>query len=284
ESGRPAVDGAGAGPARPAPPATAAERGGRVAAGDQSTITLNVKPETLKAMRAGGFRTHSRLELAPGRYQIRVAALVGETGLVGSVHEDVDVPDLSAPPLAMSGLVMTSVDAGFTPTARVDDRMRDVLPAPPTTSRAFRHDGAIALFAEVYEHGSLPKHDVTMATRMHDNGGRVVFERDDVRTASELKRSRGGYSLQISLRQFPPGDYVLQLPAESREGGSKAAAHEIAFRVGDAPSSTSSPTVAPAPPLTVASIESLPIVAVAKGAVSGVPEGREVVARNATEW
>src|SRR5262249_3788424 len=154
--------------------------------------------------------------------------------------------------------------------------------APPTTTRTFRHDGAIALFAEVYEHGSVPKHDVTMATRVHDNGGRVVFERDDVRTAAELKRSRGGYSLQISLRQFPPGDYVLQLQAESREAGSKATAHEIAFRVGEAPSSTS--TAGAAPPPTAASIESLPIVAVAKGAVSGVPAGREVVARNAAEW
>src|SRR5262249_56885187 len=89
----------------------------------------------------GGSRPHARLELAPGRYQIRVAALVGETGLVGSVHEDVDVPDLSGPSLAMSGLVMTSVDAGFTPTARLDDRMREVLPAPPPPSRTCRHGG-----------------------------------------------------------------------------------------------------------------------------------------------
>jgi VWFA-related protein len=282
EYGSSAFDSVGPESSRLVASAIAVEPGGKVAASDQSTIALNVKPETLKAMRAGGFRTHSRLELAPGRYQIRVAALVGDTGLVGSVHEDVDVPDLSAPSLAMSGLVMTSVDAGFTPTARVDDRMREVLPAPPTTSRTFRHDGAIALFAEVYEHGSVPKHDVTMATRVHDNGGRLVFERDDVRTATELKRSRGGYSLQISLRQFPPGDYILQVQAESHETGSKAAAHEITFRVAEPPPSTS-PAGAASPP-TDPSIESLPIVAVAKGAVSGVPEGREVIARNAAEW
>jgi hypothetical protein len=121
-----------------------------------------------------------------------------------------------------------------------------------------------------------------MATRVHDSGGRLVFERDDVRTATELKRSRGGYSLQISLRQFPPGDYILQLQAESQEAGSKAAAHEITFHVGE-PSSSTSPAGAAAPP-TDASIESLPIVAVAKGAVSGVPDGREVIARNAAEW
>jgi VWFA-related protein len=282
EYGSPAFDNLASDSSRLVASAIAVEPGGKVAASDQSTIALNVRPETRQAMRAGGFRTHSRLELAPGRYQIRVAALLGDTGLVGSVHEDVDVPDLSAPPFAMSGVVMTSVDAGLIPTAHLDDRMREVLPAPPTTSRAFRHDGAIALFAEVYEHGSAPKHDVTMATRVHDNGGRVVFERDDVRTANELKKSKGGYSLQISLRQFPPGDYVLQLQAESREAGSKPAAREIAFRVGDPSSSTSTAGETPRAP--AESIESLPIVAVAKGAVSGVPERREVIARNATEW
>ena len=74
-----------------------------VIAADAAAVWPFFRWDNLEAMRAGGFRTHSRLELAPGRYQIRVAALLGETGPVGSVHQDIDVPDLSTPPLAMSG-------------------------------------------------------------------------------------------------------------------------------------------------------------------------------------
>src|SRR5205814_3402727 len=158
---------------------------GKVEASDHSTILLNVKPETHQAMRAFGFRTQSRLELSPGRYQIRVAALLTRTGLVGSVHQDVEVPDFSKSRLAMSGLVMTSVVAGDTPTAHFDERMREVLPAPPTTTRDFRSDEAIALFAEVYDEGGAPKRDVTLRTQVRDDAGQVVFEREDVRTADE---------------------------------------------------------------------------------------------------
>ena len=267
EYGASAFDNRGADPSRLVASAIAVDPAGKVAASDQSTITLNVKPETREAMRSAGFRTHSRLEVPPGRYQIRVAALLGDTGIVGSVHQDVEAPDFSSPSLAMSGLVMTSVDAAHTPTARFDERMHDVLPAPPTTTRAFRNDGAIALFAEVYERGSVPRHDVAMTARVKDDTGRVVFERNDVRSVDELKRSKGGYSLQISLRQLPPGDYLLQLQAESRDAGSRPAAREVAFHVGE-----------------TRSIQSLPVVAVTKGAVSGVLEPREVVARNAAEW
>jgi VWFA-related protein len=262
--------------------AIAVEPGGKVEASDQSTITLTVKPETRDAMRARGFRTHSRLELPPGRYQIRVAALVANTGVVGSVHEDIDVPDFAKSPLALSGVVMTSVAAGFTPTARVDERMRDVLPAPPTTLREFSNEGAVALFAEVYERGSVPKQDVTVAARIRDRAGQIVFEREDLRTAAELKRSKGGYSLQISLRRLTPGEYVLELAARSGEAGPNAAAREIAFRVREAAPSTTSVPATPPPP--AESIPSLPVVAIAKGALSSVSEPREVVARNRSEW
>lgn len=255
---------------------------GKVEATDHSTITLNVKPETHHTLRARGFRTHSRLELSPGRYQIRVAALVAGTGLVGSIHQELEVPDFSKSALDMSGLVLTSVVAGYTPTAHLDDRMREVLPAPPTTTRDFRNDEAIALFAEVYESGGTAGRDVILRTRVRSDAGQVVFERDDVRAADEMKRSKGGYSLQISLRRFTQGDYVLRLEAESRGAASKAVAREAAFRVGERQPSTSTPTAMP--PASPSAPPSLPVVAVAKGALSEVTEPREVVARNDTEW
>ena len=252
---------------------------GNVAASDQATIMLNVKPETRQAMRALGFRTHSRLELSPGRYQIRVAALVGSMGRVGSVHEDVEVPDFSKPPLAVSGVVVTSVVAGLTPTAHVDERLRDVLPAPPTTMRDFRNDEAIALFAEVYEGGGAPARDVILKAQIRDEAGQVVFEREDVRSADDMKRSKNGYPLQISLRRFTPGDYRLRLEAESRTAGPNPVTREVAFHVWEVPKSAPA-----AMPSSSSSTSTLRVVAVAKGAISEVAEPREVVAHNSAEW
>lgn len=179
---------------------------GKVEASDHATVMLNVQPETRRAMQVLGFRTHARLELPPGRYQIRAAALATGTGLVGSVHHDLEVPDFATSPLGMSGLVVTSFVAGYTPTAALDERMRAVLPAPPTASRDFRNDEPIALFAEVYQTGAASAGEVTLRTQVRDEAGQVVFERQDVRGARELRESKNGYSLQVTLRTFAPGD------------------------------------------------------------------------------
>ncbi|MGE5813173.1 MAG: VWA domain-containing protein [Acidobacteriota bacterium] len=213
----------------------ATDPAGRIAQSDHATITLNVKPETLKAMRVLGFRTHARLDLSPGRYQVRVAALIRGKGLVGSVHEDIEVPDFSGPALTMSGLAVTSMVAGYTPTARFDDRMREVLPAPPSAVRDFRNDEAIALYAEVYSSGGVPAAGVHFTTRIVDRAGRTAFEREDLRTADELKHSRNGYWLQISLRQLPPGQYLLRLEAATSAGGQASAARETSFGVWKTP-------------------------------------------------
>ncbi len=71
-------------------------------------------------------RTASRLDLAPGRYDIRVAA-AGSDQSAGSVFTEVTVPDFRAE-LAVGGLSV-GVDTGMTITAA--DRARGVLPLIP---------------------------------------------------------------------------------------------------------------------------------------------------------
>jgi hypothetical protein len=59
----------------------------------------------------------------------------------------------------------------------------------------------------------------------------VVFEREAVRTAAEMKRWKNGYSLQVSLRPFAPGDYVVRFEAAPQAGGQTPVAREVPFRV-----------------------------------------------------
>lgn len=250
---------------------------GRIVQSDHATMTLNVQPETRQAMRVLGFRTHSRLELAPGRYQVRAGAFMPGKGLVGSVHEDIEVPDFAKTPLTMSGLVVTSGVAGYIPTARFDPRMRDVLPAPPSTQRDFRNDEAMALFAEIYAAAGVPSSGVTLTTRVTNAAGEKVFERQDVRTAEDMKRTKNGYSLQLSLRQFPPGDYRLRFEASVPGNSAMTVARETPFRIWDV-----SETAASAG--TQALDSGAPFVVVAKGAVSGVADARQSIARTDAEF
>jgi VWFA-related protein len=243
---------------------------GRIAASDHTSIGLDVKAQTREAMKVLGFRTHARLELPPGRYQLRVAGALAN-GLVGSVHQDIEVSDFTASEPMMSDLVLTSIVAGLVPTAQMDEGLRRSLPAPPSTMRDFRQDESIALFAETYHPRGAPPGDVTFSTTVRGTGGDVVFTRNDIRTVDQLKQSNGGYSLQVPLRQLAPGDYSLRLEATIAGTPLSRAA---AFRVWAVPAQASDAATPPG---------DLPIVVVARGAISGVTEPRQEVARSAEQ-
>ena len=95
-------------------------------------LTIDLRPETLDRVQATGFRLLNRVDLPPGRYQLRLAARDSRTGKAGSVVYDLEVPDYSKLPFSMSGLVVTSLSGASLATARADEQLKAVLPVPPT--------------------------------------------------------------------------------------------------------------------------------------------------------
>jgi VWFA-related protein len=252
---------------------------GKIRAGDRNTVDLNLRPQTHQAVLAGGFRVLHRLELAPGRYQLRVAAKEAG-GLVGSVLYDLEVPDFAGEPFSMSGLVVTSTAAGMTPTARPDEQLEDVLPGPPTIVRDFLQGDTMALFAEVYDNEVAKPHRVDITASILTEDARVVYKTEDVRSSDELKGARGGYgyAVQIPLKDIAAGRYVLRVEARSRLESDKPVVRETEIRVHE-PRRPVAPAPATPPPA-----QGKVIVPVDRGPVSGISDYREVVARTPEEW
>lgn len=215
----------------------AVDEKGNVRGGDRLAIDMKMRPQTYEAVRQAGFRVTSRLEIPPGRYQLRVAARETGAGAVGSIHYDLQVPDFSQGALAMSGLALASVAAQRVPTGRPDPQFKEVLPAQPTTAREFGRDDALALFVEVYDNQASTPHKVDIATTVRADDGRVVFTATEERSTDELQGARGGFghAAQIPLRDLPPGLYVLRVEARTRLQDSPTGFREIQFRIRDAP-------------------------------------------------
>lgn len=211
----------------------AVDADGKSKGGDGATLNMGLKPDTYQRVSTGGVRMISRLNLPPGRYQLRVAGRETGAGKAGMVVYDLEVPDFSKAPLSMSGVVLTSTSAGQVMTTRPDESFKDVLPGPPTTRRDFDRSETVGLFAEVYDNEGAKPHQVDIATTVRAEGGTSVFQHREERASSELGGARGGYgyTAQFPLKDMRPGLYVLRVEARSRLRSDDPVARETVFRV-----------------------------------------------------
>lgn len=206
---------------------------GKSKAGSTDNLTTNLRPDTKTRVQQTGFRMLNRFALPPGKYHLRVAARDAAGAVAGSVTYDLEVPDFAKQPLGLSGILITSMSGSAMVTAKNDDQIKDVLPAPPIAARDFPQNDEIALFAEIYDNQTGPAHRVDITTTIQTDDGRVVFKAEDERNSSELQGAKGGYgyALRIPLNDVAPGAYVLHLQAKSRLGNDVGIGRQLRIRV-----------------------------------------------------
>jgi VWFA-related protein len=211
----------------------AIDAGGKVQGGGRDVAPLRLREANYAAVMKNGLRITRRLQLPPGRYQIHVGARETGGGKLGTIRQDVDVPDFSKAPLLMSGLTLTSESAARMLTANPDPGFTDVLPSSPTAIREFPRSDTLALFAEVYDNQTRAAHRVAITTTVAGDDGRVLFTTDDERSSQELQGKKGGYgyTAKIPLAQLAPGRYVLRVEARTLLTNGGTAARELEFRV-----------------------------------------------------
>jgi len=208
----------------------AIDSNGKIKAGNTDTITLtNMKAATRERIEQTGVRVLNRVELPPGRYQMRVAAHDAAGGNVGSVLYDLDVPDYTKAPFGISGLVMTSPASAALPTAKADEQLKPVLPGPPSAARSFAQNEELALFAEVYDNAGGTPHKVDITTTIATDDGRVLFKTEEPRDSADLGGKSGGYGFtaRLPLKDFSPGNYVLTVSAKSRLGSTPPVQRQV---------------------------------------------------------
>jgi VWFA-related protein len=216
----------------------AADMNGKIKDGVRDVVRLALKPQTYEIVRRGAFRVVRRIQVPPGKYQLRIGARESGGGKVGSVIYDLDAPDFSKGNLTMSGIALASASGAAMPTVSPDpnvNEFKDVLPAPPSASREFPRQDTLAVFAEVYDNVAKTPHRVEITAAVLSDEGKVVHTTSDMRKSEELQGATGGYgyTTTIPLAALAPGRYVLRLSATSLLGKPEPVTREIEFRVLD---------------------------------------------------
>ena len=167
---------------------------------------LTLQPSTESNVR---YEVLSRLPLAPGRYEIRIAAQDGERA--GSVFTDVDVPDFTRERLSLSGLLMSATSAA---TKAVPSLLADLAPIVPSTVREFQRAADVTVFLRVYQGGSSRLGDVRLKANIVDDANRSRFEQTTPIESARFGSARAAdYRLTLPLSTLEPGAHLLTIEA-----------------------------------------------------------------------
>jgi VWFA-related protein len=220
--------------------------------GKNQKVALDLKPRTHQLVAATGFRVLSETEVPPGRWQFRVAGRSENSGVAGSVFYDLDVPDFEKDALSLSGLMLTSATAGLVPTAGTAPMVKEVLPGPPTANRAFYPFDTLALFMEIYE-GEKVAHTLDVTTTLTAADGNVAYRVNDERSTASAKGASLVHTVQVPLKDIPPGIYTLRVTVTSRLGkkpprADRALLIQVMPSPPGAPAGAQAPAPAPARP------------------------------------
>ena len=210
---------------------------GKATGGEQRAIDLKLGPETLARVQRHGFRTLSRLQLAPGRYQLRIAAREAGGNRSGSVIHDLVVPDYTAAPVAISHLVLGSKDPAQALTTRPDPELNGRLFVPPAAARRFSPGDTLTVFGEVYDNRSKGIEPVVVVTTVTGSDGRVAFRAQESVDAHAFEPARRSWThrVDVPLADVAPGEYVVRVEARPGSAADPVVAREVAIQVGPEP-------------------------------------------------
>src|SRR5579864_2553609 len=153
----------------------------------------------------------SRLDLPPGRYEIRANAHSKLYDRGASIYGDVEVPDFSKPGVSLSGVVFGMPADG---PAGVDQSLATLLPVVPTTERSFAPGQHVSVFVRVYQGGDQALGPVAVKTEVLDGRNMSRFDTSATLGADRFGASRAAdYRLDLSTVGLQPGPHLLDIRA-----------------------------------------------------------------------
>ena len=201
--------------------------------GQTQTATLTLRPETYEQVMKTGIRMVVETTLAPGRYQMRIAA-GNRDNKAGSVVYDLEVPDFTKDQLIMSAVTIGSAATSRIMTMNGKIPFAATIPGNITSRREFDAGDTLAIYTEVYQTlRDATSHTVALTAELRAEGGTVVRNVSDERSSSELQGKRGGYgfSAQLPLNDVAPGLYVIHVEARANVGNRPTVSKDVQIRV-----------------------------------------------------
>lgn len=190
--------------------ATALDQGGRPKGMSRQVLELSWPVSATAGARR--LEALSRIDLAPGEYEIRVAA--SGAARTASVFSYVTVPAFATAQLSLSSIVAVATSGTLT---APKDFLTPLLPITPTARREFSRDDRFAAFFRVYQGTARkdPLASVQLQSTIVNAGGAVVATETRTLDATQFAKERtADYYVTIPPATLGPGEYLLNVEAK----------------------------------------------------------------------
>ena len=131
--------------------------------------------------------TAARLNLPPGRYEVRAALRSTADNRTGSVYTSATVPDFAREPLSLSGMAIEPQSGGA---AMLKD-LASIVPARMTTGRVFSSGERVAIVARVYQGRAKTLVPVRVTVQIVDTQDRTVIHYGNHPRPDRLRHAAG---------------------------------------------------------------------------------------------
>ena len=191
------------------------------------TSTLRLRPEPSTAGTVH-YDTLTRLNLPPGRYEVRLSMQRASDEVTGGVSTFLTVPDFEKDRLSLSGVVLGRLTAAPLP---AEHAMADVLPFSPTTRRDFARGEDVGALVRVYQGGrDLPRPASVSFRIVNDRDETVAEAKADLAASDFVSAARAADSrFLLPLARLAGGEYLLTL--EAGLVGQAPVSRHVRFRV-----------------------------------------------------
>ncbi|MBI4468222.1 MAG: VWA domain-containing protein [Acidobacteria bacterium] len=196
------------------------------------SVMLNLRPETYEGVLQDGLRYVDYWHPPPGLYQIRIAVRDGGSGKVGTTAQWLEVPDLTARPLALSDIFfLNELQRPENPEATAEINPPGTPTAPPPIDprllvpawRQFDRNDWINFAFFVYHRPDQEKNEYVVQVQLMRNNTPVFTS--PLRLISSGERvdpERIFYGSRVSLEGLNPGKYFLQVIVINRTSRERA--------------------------------------------------------------
>jgi VWFA-related protein len=158
----------------------------------------------------------SRINLPPGRYRLRLAAVHEDAQKTGTVMVDVVVPNFDKDVASMSGVVV-GVSPGRPSAPR--NLFADILPIIPSAQRTFTQDDQVTALFYLYQQAGRPMADANVTTRITNGAGTIVMDEKKTVAVDRFMAAQAGNS----PTPVGPGAAALVRPASTQQSLLRAA-------------------------------------------------------------